>query len=181
MSDSKLIAEGDFLVKESSTINFIAGGALLAVFFVSLLFGDYGWNNFLVSICIFLIPGTLAIMRGNRNPTIMRINKNGFFYGGKLITNWQLFYDAQVYDRMAVGSYKDNFVMDLRYYSSDYSLIYTNSIPLTSTQDKVSEEIIEAINFYYSGSRLPTEQRTEHTSETRAVDTHSQQSTNTIA
>jgi hypothetical protein len=152
MSESKLDAEKDFSVKESKTINFIAGGIMLAVFFISMLYGDYGWSNYIFSVCLFLVPGAIAVVRGRRNSTIMTINKIGFFYGGKQVTTWPLFYDAVVHDRTAVGSYKDNFVLDLRYYSPDFSLIYTYSIPLTNTQDKGEEGIIEAIKFYYATS-----------------------------
>jgi hypothetical protein len=67
----------------------------------------------------------------------------------------------QPYNKPDVGSYNDNFVLDLRYYSSDYSLIYTKCIPLTSTQDKGDEEILEAIQFYYNlGNPLPEQENT---------------------
>jgi hypothetical protein len=39
MDESKLTIEQDFLVKESQSINYIAGAALLVVFFVSMSFG----------------------------------------------------------------------------------------------------------------------------------------------
>ena len=83
----------------------------------------------------------------------MVINKNGFFYKGKLITDWKLFYDAVVFEKPRGRRIKDSFVLDLRYYSSDYSLIYTKRIPLTNFQDKGDEEILEAIQFYYNAGR----------------------------
>lgn len=153
MAEPKLNKEEDFHVKESRSINFLAGGIMLAVFFVSMAFGDYGWSNYMFALCLFLIPGAIAIAKGRRNATIMTINKSGFYYAGKRITDWKLFCDAAVYDRRAPGRYKDNFVMDLRYYSPDYALIYTLSIPLANNQDKAEEEIIEAINFYHNASR----------------------------
>ena len=152
MSELKLDAEKDFLVKDSKTINFIAGGIMLAIFFVSMLFGDYGWSNYIFGICLFLIPGAIAIVRGRRNAIIMKINKSGFYCAGQLVTTWTLFCDAKAQDRTAIGSYKDNFVLDLRYYSPDFTILYTRSIPLTNTQDKAEEQIIEAINFYYAAS-----------------------------
>jgi len=148
MAESTLDIEQDFLVKDSKTTNYIIGVALLAVFVVSMSYGDYGWSNYLMAICLFLIPGAVAIAKGQRNTIIIRINKTGFFYAGKLITGWKLFYDATVQDKAATGSYKDNFVLVFRYYSADHALIYTLNIPLTNTQDKSEEEIIEAINFF---------------------------------
>lgn len=154
MSGSKLNAEIDFLVKECKTINFVTGGALIVVFVFSMTFEDYGWSNYLTAVCLFLIPGAIAIAKGRKNLTIIKINKTGFFYGEKLVTEWNLYYDAVVHNKMQVGSYRDNFILDLRYYSVDYSLLYTISIPLTNNQDKGDEEIIEAINFFYGLSRL---------------------------
>jgi hypothetical protein len=148
MDESKLTIEQDFLVKESQSINYIAGAALLVVFFVSMSFGDYGWRNYLVAIGLFLIPGAIALAKGQRNSIIIKINKTGFYYAGKFITDWKSFYDARIREKMETGSYEDNFILDLRYYSTDRSLVYTLSIPLTNTQDRSEEEIIEAINFF---------------------------------
>lgn len=153
MNQPTLHAEGDFVVRESKAINLIAGGIMLTVFFVSMAFGDYGWSNYLFALCIFLIPGAIAIAKGRRNGIIITINKTGFYYAGKQVTDWNLFYDAVVQDKRAPGSYNDNFVLDIRFYSADHSLLYTKSIPLTNNQDKAEEEIIEAINFYYKASR----------------------------
>ncbi|HJW16521.1 MAG TPA: hypothetical protein VJ499_05355 [Flavisolibacter sp.] len=153
MAEPTLNIEQDFLVKDSKITNYIIGGALLAVFVVSMSYGDYGWSNYLIAICMFLIPGAVAIAKGQQNTIIIRINKTGFFYAGKLITEWKLFYDATVQDKMATGSYRDNFVLALRYYSADHSLIYTQNIPLTNTQDRSEEEIIEAINFFCHGGK----------------------------
>lgn len=121
MSKSKLDLEKNILVKESRSIKFIAGGVLLAVFFMFMLFDVYGWINYLMSLCMFLIPGAIAIAKGRRNAVKIKINKTGFYYGGKLVNGWKLFYDAVVKDKKAIGSYRDNFILEIRYYSSDYS------------------------------------------------------------
>lgn len=153
MSESKLNKEDEFVVKESRSILFIVGSILLVIFTFAVLVADLDWANFIFALCIFLIPGAIAIARGRRNRTIMVINKNGFFYKGKLITDWKLFYDAVVFEKPRGRRIKDSFVLDLRYYSSDYSLIYTKRIPLTNFQDKGDEEILEAIQFYYNAGR----------------------------
>lgn len=78
MAESKLNWEGDFHVKESRSINFMAGGIMVAVFFVSMAFGDYGWSNYIFGLGLFLIPGAIAIAKGRRNATLITINKEGF-------------------------------------------------------------------------------------------------------
>jgi len=153
MSEQKLTAEGEFLVKESKFINYILGGVSIAVFFVIMTFKDEGWSNYIFALGVFLIPGAYAIVKGRGNSTIIRINKTGFFYAGKLISDWKLFYDAEFREKLEVGSFKDNFILDFRYYSDDRLWIYTKSIPLTNTQDKAEEEIIEAIQFYCNVGR----------------------------
>lgn len=154
MNDPHTDTANDFLVKESRSINYIAGGFLIAVFFVSLLFGSYDLSNYLFGVCILLLPGAIAIARGRRNRVIMKINKNGIYYAGQMVTNWTLYYDAVVADKRDAASFRDNFVLDLRYYSPDYSLMHTRSIPLTNSQDKSEEEIIQAIRLYYNAARL---------------------------
>ena len=153
MRSSQLHAEGDFLVRESRSINFMAGGIMLIVFAVSMSFGDYGWSNYLYALCLFLIPGAIAIGKGRRNAIVMTINKTGFYHAGKLVSDWNLFYDAVVQHKLVPGSYNDNFVLDIRFYSPDHTLLYTYSIRLTNNQDKSEEEIIAAIHFYYNASK----------------------------
>jgi hypothetical protein len=148
MSVKKFDADKDFLVKDSKTINFIAGGIMLAVFIIAMIFGEREWLNYVFATGVFLVPGIISIARGRRNVIIMRINKTGFYHSGKLVTTWPLFYDADVHDRTGVGGIKDNFILDIRYYSPDFSIIYTRSIPITNKQDKADEEIVEAIKFY---------------------------------
>lgn len=63
-SEQKLDAEGSFQVKESRSINILAGVIMIAIFFVSMAFGDYGWGKHLFGLCLFLIPGAVAIARG---------------------------------------------------------------------------------------------------------------------
>jgi hypothetical protein len=154
MSGTNLCLEEDFLVKESKTINYVAGGIMVAVFIASLIIGDYGWSNYLWGLGLFLVPGAVYLAKGNRNTTIIRINKTGFYYREKLVTDWNHFYGAAIRDKTAVGRYRDNFVLELRYYALDYTKVYTESFPLTNTQDKAEEEIIEAINFYYNAGKL---------------------------
>ncbi|MGZ5221303.1 MAG: hypothetical protein ACXWC7_14540, partial [Chitinophagaceae bacterium] len=136
MSQSNLNAENDFLVKESNTINSIVGIVLLAVFFVSMAAGDSGWSIYILALFLFLIPGAFAMARARRNATIIMINKTGVYYGGRLVTAWDLFYDAKIANESRVGSVSDKFILYIRYYSPDHSLIYTKRIPLSSTQDR---------------------------------------------
>jgi len=112
--------------------------------------GDYGWGNYLDGLLFLLIPGAFFIARAKRNPIIIKINKSGFYYIGKKITDWEHFYSAALsQDDKQVGSIEDRFILVLKYYSLDNRGMYKMTIPLTNTQDKAEEEIISAIDFYY--------------------------------
>lgn len=153
MANSNLHIDKDFLVKESKGINFVVGGAMLGVFFICMLSAEMDWYTYILAAGVFLIPGALAIARGRKNEIIIKINKTGFYYGGELVTDWNLFYDAQVTDDLKIASIKDNFILKLRHYSADRNSIYTRDIPLANKQDKAEEEIIEAIRFYYAAGK----------------------------
>jgi hypothetical protein len=153
MTASKLNIDTDFLVKESRGINFVVGGAMLAVFFICMLSAEMDWYTYIFAAGVFLIPGALSIARGRKNEIIIRINKTGFYFGGELVTDWRSFHDARITDDLKIASIKDNFILKLRYYSADRNLIHTRDIPLTNKQDKAEEEIIEAIRFYYSANK----------------------------
>ncbi|MDQ3683185.1 MAG: hypothetical protein M3352_08955 [Bacteroidota bacterium] len=144
MSQAKLNVEEDFLVKESVTFNYVAGIILLTVFIVSMAAGDYGWANYLSALAILLIPGAFFIARARRNTTSIKINKHGFYFAGKLITSWENFFDAVLSQEEKLGSIQDNFIILIRYYGSDKTVLYSLKIPLSNTQDKAEEEIINA-------------------------------------
>jgi hypothetical protein len=80
------------------------------------------------------------------------VQESGFYYAGKLVTGWEYFIDAEVAQKKVTGSIKDNFILLFRHYDIPKAFIYSLEIPLSDTQDKASEEIIEAIDFYYNAS-----------------------------
>jgi hypothetical protein len=153
MTQQKLNVEQDFLVRESVALNYIAGTILLIVFFASMAVGDYGWGNFLSALGLLVVPAGFYLAKGRRNKTSIKINKTGFYYAGKLVTGWEYFIDAEVTQKKVTGSIKDNVILLFRYYDTPKAFIYNLEIPLSDTQDKAAEEIIEAIDFYYNSSR----------------------------
>jgi hypothetical protein len=142
-----LNTEKDFLVRESSVTNYVVGAIFIVIFVVSMAMGDYGWANFLYAIGLFLLPGLFAIVRARNNEVIIKINKNGIYYRRRLITAWSSFVDATLTQDEIPGDLKDNFIILVRYYGSDFQL-YEVKIRLTDTQDKGDEEVLQAIASY---------------------------------
>ena len=153
MTKSNLNINKDFIVRESVAVNLAAGLFLVLVFMISMAVADFGWGHFLQGAVLLLLPGAFYLARAKRKAIIMRINKTGLYYSGRLFTSWTNFLGARVTQEEIVGSIQDNFILIVRHYN-EHSTECSVKIPLNNTQDKAEEEIIEAINFYYS-STLP--------------------------
>ena len=153
MSETKLQTEKDFLVKESLFINNFFGIFLLAIFVGTMIFGDYGWGVFFQAVGLFLLPAGYFFYRGRSKEVRIKINLSGFYYGNKLIMDWDHFVQAELTQDSKLASIKDNFIILLHYRLPGDRSIYEKKIPMSNTQDKADEEIIEAIDFYYKKSR----------------------------
>jgi len=72
----------------------------------------------LVPVAGLLMMAIAYFRNAVKNPTVMIINKNGFYYLGQLITNWENFIDVQFIDDMPQPGiyYKvaDRFAMMIR-------------------------------------------------------------------
>lgn len=150
ISEKQFQADADFEVKESKQMRLIIGGFffLLSLFMLK----DFLWIGLIV--CAIGI-GTLIVSR--RNETVMTINREGFFYYGRLLTNWKNFVSAEFLDELPVqasgsAGLSDQFFLSIRYYKDNKPGCFALKIPLTNTQDKSEEEILAAIRFYYRNS-----------------------------
>ncbi len=146
--------EHEFLVSESQFINFIVAGALLILFTVALTMGAGDLMNYLMAFGLFLIPGLVFLYKGFSKTVFIRINGQGIFFRGKLMTDWRHFYDAQLRDGRGIGSIQDKFLLDVRYYSADGKLLHKVSIPLTNTQDQAEEEVLAATYRFYKAFHM---------------------------
>jgi hypothetical protein len=152
VSEEQFSADADFVVKESKKMRLIFGIFLLA--FAAVIAKDYIWMALVVA-----IPGTASLLASTRNQVIMKINKTGFFYYGKLLTDWNHFVSAEFMDEMPVllsgsAGLSDKFSLYIKYYKLDQPGCFGRKIPLTNTQDKSEEEIIAAVRFYYRNSAV---------------------------
>jgi hypothetical protein len=168
ISDTNFKANADFLVKDSKGCNFTLGFLSLALFVTIVLVDRFDTRHPSVFQFFYLafIPAILLIKRGMANKTIMVINKNGFYYLGELITNWDNFINAVVSQdhRSAVYYLHDDFVLLIRYYKPGQPGYYGRKISLDSRLDKAEEEIMAAIKFYYQHSKSPANSEPSRTS-----------------
>ena len=151
ISEETFDLESDFIVRESKKMHFFVGILFLilsiAAFQMSIIIGSF--------ILIFAI---LAFARGFKRQIIIRINKEGIFYYGKLLTDWPHFISYQFIDEAPMISANsaglgDRFFLMIKYDKKDLPGHFGRKIRLTNTQDKAEEEIIAAINFYCNNWR----------------------------
>ena len=146
--DDQFNPEIDFVVKESKGMNILLAFCCL-VFALSAASMSWWLGGF------FLIPGAVLLIKGMRNGTVMIVNKTGFYYYGKLITNWNNFIDVEFIDEVPLpgpntSGVSDKFSMLMKFYRDDQpGLYFTQQFRFTNTQNKSEEEIIAAIRFYH--------------------------------
>jgi hypothetical protein len=99
------------------------------------------------ALAYFIIPAYVFYSKGQQANIIIKINKDGIYYYGKLITEWNDFDNAYINDKMALGSFSDNFVLVIEHYRGD--LLYRKNIPLTNTQNQSEEDVYHAIMYFY--------------------------------
>ena len=141
--DDKFNPSCDFVVKESKGVNLVRGIFFLMLAFALVSISWYGW---------FMVVASIAVIAsGFRNTVILIVNKNGFYYYGQLLTDWDHFISEEFIDDGPTMSttVKDQFYLLIKYYKEGQPGYYGRKIPFTDTHDKSEEEIIAAIKFYY--------------------------------
>ncbi len=151
MAKLQLDKDKDFVVRESAGLNFIIAaccwGALIviAVSYSTATSSLEKWV-YLAGAVVALSVGVMFTAKAVRRKECIRINRSGFFYYRKFITDWQSLDSAQVTQDDKMFTIQDNFVLILRY--SKESGEYLRKISLTNTQDKSEEDILAAIKFF---------------------------------
>lgn len=141
----------DFVVRESSGLNFIFAGTGWIMLLV-LLFnysGDNGSTDtvmMLISAAIAAVAALWFTAKGLKRKECIRINRNGLFYYRKFITDWPSLQSVKLTQDDKMFTLQDNFVLILTYTKDGAT--YLRKISLTNTQDKSEEEILAAVKFY---------------------------------
>jgi len=148
ISDDQFNAESDFVVKESKKIHLIFG-----IFFFVISLAGFSMSPIISG--FGLLIAIAALVRSSKDQTIMKVNKNGIYYYGQLVTDWNHFITLEFKDEIPTPSYgtdgiNDEFSLMIKYYKDGFPDYYGRKIRLTNSQDKSEEEIIAAIKFYYS-------------------------------
>jgi len=141
-----------FTVRESIGANIALGVVFLALFISTFFTVDF--KHFSISSAanlpfLAIIPAVLFFIKAKRHKLIIEVNRDGFYYLGKEVTNWKYFISAKYIEEEKAFRVSDNFVLLIEYFKPDEPRSFITKIKLGNTQNKSEEDIIEAIGFYH--------------------------------
>jgi len=148
VSDDQFNADSEFTVKTSKSMAMFVG-----IIFFFLALGIYLSTHSYISFGL-LAASLYSFYRSSKDVVIMTISRKGFFYLGKLVTDWKHFSSAKFLDEPPVPGannlgINDQFSLLIKY-EKDSGGLFGRKIRLTLDQDKSEEEILAAIRFYFN-------------------------------
>lgn len=165
MHGALLEKDSEFTVKEEKVLDYILAILFFAVFVLGLV---YALKNNITRedlvgglLMLALIPSLMAFAKAKSKRVYIRINKTGIYQDEQLVAGWDKMIKAYISQRQITGQWQDNFMLVLEYRKEVLVSGFRRKIPLTNTQNKSEEEIIEAIRFFWHLYKkelgLPTE------------------------
>lgn len=162
MKKNQLNKDGQFIVGEEKVLNYILSFLCFALFVYGFIdavkrdFKNIDYQSFVLALALF--PACLFFRKARSKRVYIRINNTGIYQEGKLITDWQYLIKAYIdqKEKKNFFSIQDNFLLVLEYRKKDVEKqVLRSKIPLTNTQNKSEEEVLEAVMFFWkeSGSK----------------------------
>jgi hypothetical protein len=159
MAKTHLTKESEFVVVEEKILNYILATLCFALFVYGLVdaarrhFTKIDYQSFFFALA--LIPAYLFFKKARSNRVYIRVNKNGIYQDEKLVTGWANLLNAHIAQKEKTGIFniQDNFLLVLEYKKSGFQQGFRHKIPLTNTQNKSEEEVLEAVHFFWKEFR----------------------------
>ena len=159
MGKSQLTKDSQFIVEEEKILNYILAILCFALFLYGIIdaigrhFKNIDYQSFVFALA--LAPAYFFFKKARSKRIFIRINKNGIYQDGKLVTGWPNLLNAQIAQKEKTGFYniQDNFLLILEYRKDSGMEILRSKIPLTNTQNKSEEEVLEAVRFFWKEYR----------------------------
>lgn len=154
MAKTQLTKESQFIVGENKGLDYVLAFLCLLLFIYGLADAiRLEFKNINASTFVFLIALFAAIVffkKGKSKRVYIRINAKGIYQDEKLVTSWSNFLNAYINQAEKLITVQDNFqlVVEFRKEGTDQGI--RRKIPLTNTQNKSEEEVLEAIKFYWT-------------------------------
>ena len=157
MGKTRLNRDSEFVVGEEKVLDYILALLFFALFLYGLidaLAQHFTKLNYMSSICtIALLPAVLFFRKGRSKRVYIRINKTGIYQNEQLVTGWENLLNASISQKEKLLSIQDNFILVVEYRKDGTDKGFRRKIPLTNTQNKSEEEVLEAVRFFWKEYR----------------------------
>ncbi len=158
MAKKPLSSNSDFVVGEEKILNYVMALFFTALFLYGTIdaalrhFKNIDYQSYVFALA--LVPAIYCFKRGNSDRVYIRVNKKGIYQSGKLVTGWSNFHDAYIAQKeVKTISIQDNFLLMIEYRNDKMKKVLRRKIPLTNTQNKSEEEVLEAVQFFWKDYR----------------------------
>lgn len=164
MKKKQLNYNSDFIVGEEKVLNYILGLLFLALFLYGVAdamnrnFKNIDYQSFIFAFAV--IPAILFFKKANTKRIYIRVNKSGIYQDENLVTTWPNFLKAFITQKEKKGliNIQDNFLLVVEYRKKGTQQGIRKKIPLTNTQNKSEEEVLEAVQFYWQHYKINAQQ-----------------------
>ena len=151
-----LTRESQYVVGEEKVLNYILASLCLAIFLYGIIdavrrhFTHIDYQSFVFVLA--LVPAWLFFRKARSKKVHIRINKTGIYHHERLVTGWAKLHKAYISQKEKKGiiNIQDNFLLVLEFRKENGKQAVRRKIPLTNTQNRSEEEIMEAVKFFWS-------------------------------
>lgn len=156
MAKIPLTKESEFVVGEEKVLNYIMTAFFIALFLYGLIdairrhFINIDYQSFIFALA--LVPAIYCFRRAHSNRVYIRVNRTGIYKDEQLVTGWSNLLNAFITQKEKTGIFNivDNFILVVEYTRDGSPEGFRRKIPLTNTQNKSEEEVLEAVKFFWS-------------------------------
>ncbi len=153
MAKNQLTQDSQFIVGENKGLDYVLAFLCLALFSYGLIDAiRHNFTNLSASTFVFLIALVAAILffrKGNSKRVYIRINNKGIYQDERLVTGWANFHNAYISQKEKMITIQDNFQLVVEYLKDGTKQGVRKKNPLTNTQNKSEEEVLEAVMFFW--------------------------------
>jgi hypothetical protein len=156
MGKIKLNKDSQFIVGEEKILNYILAILCFGLFVYGVVdaikrhFINIDYQSFVFALA--LAPAYLFFRKARSKKVYIRINKTGIYQGRQLVADWSNLINAFIDQKEKKNFFniQDNFMLILEYRKKDVAKqVFRSKIPLTNTQNKSEEEVLEAVMYFW--------------------------------
>jgi hypothetical protein len=154
MGKIPLTKDSEFVVGEEKVLNYILAALFFALFLYGVIdalrhFKNIDYQSYVFALA--LAPAIYCFRRAHNKRIYIRVNKTGIYQDEQLITDWSNLLKVFVTQKEKKGIYdiSDNFILVVEYRKDGLPQGFRSKLPLTNTQNKSDEEVLEAVKFFW--------------------------------